>query len=94
MVQVISQILGVVALLASLRLPYEFYLIIRVIMCFGSIFCLIKNFNEPNGRVFRAGLFAIVIIYNPLLPLGLPKIAWIFVNIATGIFLLAGRIKN
>jgi hypothetical protein len=82
----IHQILGTVAFLAMLPLPYKFYLAIRVALSLGSVICLIVKTHLDNK--VRVALVILALVYNPFVPFHLSRTIWTCINFVSGIFLL------
>lgn len=80
------KILGAIALIAALPLPYNFYLIARVLICFGVAYMAYSSW-DTTSKPHKAALISIVIIFNPLIPIHLTKIIWISIDLATGCYL-------
>ncbi|WP_353433132.1 DUF6804 family protein [Polynucleobacter sp. MWH-UH23A] len=80
------KILSGIAFLAILPLPYKFYLIVRVLICFGGVYLAYASWSTLS-KSNKAILIAIAFLFNPLIPIHLTKIVWILIDIATCYYL-------
>lgn len=71
-------------------LPYEFYTLLRWIVCIASIFVGYEFYKSKlNGWAFVFG--ALAYLFNPLLPVYLNKGTWILIDLISAIlFFIAG----
>ena len=72
-----------VLILGLLPMPYGYYSMSRIIVCFSSAFIAYKLKDQKN--VLKLWVFiALAILYNPILPIHLDdKGLWIAINIPT-----------
>ncbi|TRC91142.1 hypothetical protein FJV80_04265 [Mesorhizobium sp. WSM4310] len=78
----------VLSLLAVLPWPYGYYQLLRIIVFFAGIYCgiFVRSTGAENQRLAWA-LFAAALIFNPFLPIHLPREIWAIFNLgAAGLF--------
>ncbi|MCK5305813.1 MAG: hypothetical protein KAJ66_01625 [Candidatus Omnitrophica bacterium] len=85
----------VMLLLAILPLPYGYYTLLRLVVCFTAIFLAWVSYKKQRIRwAWIMGLLALV--FNPVIPLYFGREFWIFVDLVNvvifGIFLF--KFKN
>ncbi|ESY89080.1 hypothetical protein X739_01355 [Mesorhizobium sp. LNHC220B00] len=79
---------AVVSLLAIAPWPYGYYQMLRVIVFFAGIYCgiFVRSTSGENQSLAWA-LYAAAVIFNPFLPVHLPREVWAVLNIAAaGLF--------
>ena len=84
---------------AVLRLPYEYYEVLRVVVTIAAVWIACKHFywnricggwlKKPTHMIF---VFAIIaILFNPIIPVHLSKGLWVVIDlVAAFIFFYAG----
>jgi len=80
---------SIMLFLALGKLPYGYYTLLRIVICFVSVFLCIYEYaghKKINIFVIIFGVFSI--IYNPLIPVHLGSSVWTPVNIITALFLI------
>ncbi len=83
----------VVLLIGLLPMPYVFYTLSRIIICFCSVIFILNLINENNILILLIFIFA-AILYNPIIPIHLyDKSLWIFINIPTMLLFYLNRNK-
>ena len=74
-------------LLAIPPLPYLFYIALRLLVSGSAVYLIVRHQrrwqNQMNG--WKLLFAAIAIVYNPVIPVYLPKIIWIVVNLVTAV---------
>ena len=76
---------------ALLRLPYDYYIVLRTVVC-GVSAALVWSLFRRNGRVtlLAAAFAGVAVLYNPLLAFHLGRPTWRLMNLLTiGVFLVA-----
>ena len=74
----------IILLVAVLPLPYEYYMILRLVI---PIFCIIITVNEFKKTRYvpvRYIFLGLAVLYNPFLPVHLTKELWIILNLLSG----------
>ncbi|CAN4276803.1 hypothetical protein MCEMSEM29_01930 [Methylophilaceae bacterium] len=82
-----NKILAALLLLAVLPLPYAYYEILRVAVCLGVLYMLVKEWPLLDGQT-KGAFIVIAILFNPFSPIYLSKIIWIIIDIIAGVYLL------
>lgn len=79
---------AIMLLLATLGLPYEYYLMLRIVVtvCFGYIFYL--HFKYSRINIFLPILLVFVVLYNPLYAVHFEKPTWIVLYLLAAFFLV------
>jgi hypothetical protein len=82
-----NKILAALLFLAVLPLPYTYYEILRVAVCLGVLYMLVKEWPLLEGQT-KGALIIIAVLFNPFSPIYLSKIIWMIVDIIAGVYLL------
>lgn len=79
---------GIMLLLALLNLPYEYYLLLRVVVsaCGGYIAYIFYNKNQKWIYFLAAA-----ILFNPIFPVHLTKGIWMFFNLGFAYLFLTSK---
>lgn len=81
---------------AALPVPvYGFYVLLRIVV--SGVFGYAAYFAFSKEENFLPWLFGIVaVVFNPVIPVHLPKVVWVPIDIAAGVFLLvtSGKISE
>ena len=86
-----NKILAALLFVAVLPLPYAYYEILRVAVCLGVLYMLVKEWPLLEGQT--KGVFIVLaVLFNPFSPIYLSKIIWMIIDIIAGLYLL--RIKK
>lgn len=73
---------------ALLPLTYGYYTLLRILATLFFAFAAMTAYKHSNVLLtWLLPVFAI--IYNPIIPIHLPKIVWILINVASIIIVLA-----
>lgn len=75
--------------------PYEFYMVLRVVAFAAFMWAAYTAYGKGMNGIFWV-LAVLVLLFNPFLPILLPKEVWMFVDVFAGVFLVAvaGKISN
>lgn len=72
--------------LALLPLPYGYYILLRFLVCFGTIREL---FIAPSNNIDTTFiLIAIAVLYNPIIKMPLGRPIWTIVNVLTALYFI------
>ncbi len=75
--------ISLLLLLAAMPLPYGYYTFLRLVVCSSAVVVAYQNF-ESKDQSFWPWLWCLVaIIFNPFVPIGMSKILWAAMDIAT-----------
>jgi len=88
----IIYIAAIMLIVGAAPLPYGYYMVLRVVA--AGVFAwaaYTANRREDESLTWTFGLLAV--LFNPLIPIHLPKEAWIVVDLAAGILLISTRRK-
>jgi len=70
---------------AFTRLPYFFYVLLRVLICTASAYLSTKRYQERQTPwVWTFG--AIALLFNPVLPVHMTRADWQMINILIAVF--------
>jgi hypothetical protein len=89
----VNKILAALLFLAVLPLPYAYYEILRVSVCLGVIYMLVKEWPLLEGQT-KGALIVIAVLFNPFSPIYLSKIIWVVIDIITGVYLIRLKIDK
>ena len=74
----------VLLVLAVLPLPYGYYTLLRLVVCFTAVFLAWFSYKQQRVRwAWIMGLLALA--FNPVIPLYFGREFWIFVDVATAV---------
>jgi hypothetical protein len=83
----VNKILAALLFVAVLPLPYAYYEILRVAVCLGVLYMLVKEWPLLEGQT--KGVFIVLaVLFNPFSPIYLSKIIWMIIDIVAGVYLL------
>ncbi|MBA4313050.1 MAG: hypothetical protein C0417_10520 [Chlorobiaceae bacterium] len=67
---------------------YGYFVLLRWAVCGISAFC--AYFSYSLKRIQWTWMFAILaLLFNPVVPVGLDRQTWVYLDVATGLFILA-----
>lgn len=72
--------------LALLPLPYGYYILLRFLVCFGTIRELFIAPSNNTDTIFI--LIAIAVLYNPIIKMPLGRPIWTIVNVLTALYFI------
>ena len=81
------KILAFLVLIAVFPLPYSYYEILRIVVCLGVVFIVVKEWNSLDTTT-RAVLAVIAILFNPFSPIYLSKMIWVVIDLIVGLYML------
>ena len=76
-------------LLALLPLPYGYYQFLRIVAAVASGFIAYQSFSDGK-QTWAITFGAISILFNPIIPIHLPREVWAPVDIVAAVTFLAG----
>jgi hypothetical protein len=75
------------------RHAYDYYTMLRVVVCGVSAFGAFLAFKR-DGPLWGFGLAALALLFNPFVIVGLKRQTWAKVDIAAGVFLIASAVAT
>jgi hypothetical protein len=89
-----SLVAGILLVLAILNIwPYDFYIILRWIVCGVAIYNAFKYYEANlTGWVFVFG--ALAFLFNPLFPIYMNKSAWVGIDLIAAIIFFLSAYSN
>jgi hypothetical protein len=67
--------------------PYEYYMILRIVICASAVFHAYKFYEKKNDNwMWVFGVIAVV--FNPFVPLSLNKGAWSIIDIVAAVLFI------
>jgi len=79
-------IAGILLLIALDRLPYDFYTLLRFVVCgvtaYGAYLAL-----ELKRKEWMWSFGIVAVLFNPIVPIHLRKDTWAFIDVGVAIFL-------
>ena len=75
--------------LALLPLPYGYYTLLRIVVCAALVWAAITAFQKEH-QIIPWVVVVLAIVFNPIIPIYLPKALWAVIDVGTAIFLLMG----
>jgi len=89
----VNKILAILLFLAVLPLPYAYYEILRVAVCLGVLYTLVKEWSLLDGQT--KGVFVVIaVLFNPFSPIYLSKIIWVVIDLIAGLYLFYIKIPT
>jgi hypothetical protein len=87
------KIAGVMLLVAALPIPvYAYYTFLRIFVCLTCILVFIQVRRDKNRLPVMYIILAI--LFNPIVPILLPKEVWMPIDIIAGLIMLVGGKKD
>lgn len=74
-------------ILGLLEMPYGYYQFLRLAICGVTLYSLYASKPLQENGLLKWLIIAVAVIYNPILPLHLPKETWMLINVGTTAFL-------
>ena len=71
----------IILLIAVLPLPYEYYMILRLVIPVFCIIILVYEFRKTTSSPVPYIFLGLAALYNPLMPVHLTKTLWIILNL-------------
>ncbi|RWK76257.1 DUF6804 family protein [Mesorhizobium sp.] len=83
-VRLVCICVAVASLLAVAPWPYGYYQLLRVVVFFAGIYCgvMVRRSGSENQNLAWA-LFGAALIFNPFLPIHLPRELWAVLNVGS-----------
>jgi|SaaInlStandDraft_6_1057023.scaffolds.fasta_scaffold46300_2 hypothetical protein len=76
---------AICCVVAVLPLPYSFYILLRILVCFSGAIASMELKNE--GNTFWLLLAGVAVLFIPILPIYLERGIWFFIDLAVaGVF--------
>ena len=82
-----NKLLACFIFLAMLPFPYGYYEILRIVVCLGVVFIVIKEWNSLDTTT-KPILAVIAILFNPFSPIYLSKMVWVVIDLVVGLYML------
>ena len=79
----VAMSIAVLALAASTDMPYDFYTLLRVLVCLTSVIVAVSLWRAGMPGAWFWTAVGIAVLYNPLLPVHLHEGSWEWLNIGT-----------
>ncbi|MCJ7993208.1 hypothetical protein J5N58_01175 [Rhizobium cremeum] len=80
-------------LLALAPWPYEYYMLLRVLVFAAGIYCGIHFWSDSRG--LSIALFLCAVLFNPVMPVHLTREIWMVLNVGCAVvFALAASRSN
>jgi len=70
-------------------LPGAFWILLRWTVCGASIYGAVNFKNDARMRKHLIPLLVLAVLFNPFVPVLLPRLAWLIVYLATAVYFLA-----
>ncbi|CAN6135327.1 hypothetical protein MCETRH20_01627 [Methylophilaceae bacterium] len=82
-----NKMIAALLFIAALPLPYAYYEFLRVTVCLGVIYLIIKGWALLDGKT-KGVLIVIAILFNPFSAIYLSKFIWVVIDVIAGVYLL------
>ncbi|MDD4052013.1 MAG: hypothetical protein PHR28_08970 [candidate division Zixibacteria bacterium] len=69
------------------RHPYDYYTLLRWVVCGTTVFCLYLSVKAGNS-IWTWGFGILAFLFNPIIPVHLSRNTWAIVDTATAVALL------
>jgi len=77
-------------LLATTRMPYGFYTLLRFIVCgFAAVIAFAEWEEGTLGCIISIAYCFIVLLFNPLVPIFLKRATWYYIDIGVAVLIAA-----
>lgn len=89
LVRIVAGITAIALVLAMAAWPYGYYQVLRVVVFFAGLYCGVTLRRSPNPEDQRTALmlFAAALIFNPFVPVFLPRGVWAVLDlVGAGLF--------
>jgi len=83
-------ILPILDFLLGKHLPYEYFILLRVVGFFGLLYLAYDYFNESDSssdNKYIVVFCCLAILYNPIIPIYLNRAVWTPINLFTGLYI-------
>ncbi|MFA6154714.1 DUF6804 family protein [Mesorhizobium sp.] len=84
MVRNVAVIVAIASLLAVGPWPYGYYQLVRVVVFFAGAYCGAMLWRTDQ-RNLAWGLFAAALVFNPFMPVHLPRELWAVLNVGAAV---------
>jgi hypothetical protein len=84
----IRLITAVMLLIGATKMPYDYYSILRLAVSATSGYMIYLSVNQQKGQ-WAVFWIALLILFNPVAPVGLKKDTWVVLDIIAGIAVAA-----
>ena len=79
----------ILLVVATVRLPYGYYTLTRIVVCGIAAWFAIVGWNDSQmSRVWSAAFALIAILFNPVMPIYLKRGTWFYFDILTAVAFL------
>ena|SRR5271155_6210391 len=79
-----------VLLLATARLPYGYYTVLRIAVFVFAAVIAIAEWNEGvQGQVISIAFGFVALLFNPLVPIHLKRATWFYIDIGIAVLIAA-----
>lgn len=88
-VRIVSIVVAVALVAALGPWPYGYYQLLRVVVFLAGLYCglMLRQSSDRNDQNLAWALFGTALVFNPFLPVYLPRELWSVIDIiAAGIF--------
>ncbi|HSW69787.1 MAG TPA: DUF6804 family protein [Gammaproteobacteria bacterium] len=77
---------AILSIIALAKLPYGYYQFLRIVICIAASYLIYREYNLNNVLNIWSAVFALLaILFNPIIPIHLPREVWGFFNVACAI---------
>lgn len=81
-VRLVCICVAIASLLAVAPWPYGYYQLLRVVVFFAGIYCgVMVRRSGPENQPLAWALFVAALIFNPFIPMHLPRELWAVLNV-------------
>jgi hypothetical protein len=85
---------GVMAFLAIFPWVYEYYQVLRIVLCVSSAI-IAYDFYSSKLNGWALAFVAIAILFNPISPVYMTKASWVGIDLITAVlFFIASQVTN
>jgi len=82
-------------LTALFQMPYQYYMLLRVIVASVCVFAAFEIYKQSHNSSWVIVFLMIAIIYNPIFPVRLGREVWAIVNLGTiAVFVYALKLSR
>ena len=69
--------------------PFSYYMLLRVVVCGVCIFAAVAFKDDGTLARHFVPVIMLAILFNPLAPVALPRMVWLFLNLGVAVYFLS-----
>jgi hypothetical protein len=73
----------ILLVIATARLPYGYYTVLRIVTCSAGIVLAVLGFRERQSPAWSVLFLGIAVLFNPFMPIHLHRATWLYLNLGS-----------